>query len=88
LIGQEVTPVAKLASVQKLEEQLWNGAVWVGEPLPPGSLRCELKEWLAAVAPAHPESWSTRWPEPVLPPLASKLYKESSLREPPEKRNA
>jgi hypothetical protein len=88
LIGQEVTPVAKLASVQKLEEQLWNGAVWVGEPLPPESLRCELKEWPAAGASAHPESWSTGWPEPVLPPLASKLYKESSLREPPEKRNA
>jgi hypothetical protein len=88
LIGQEVTPVAKLASVQKLEEQLWNGAVWVGELLPPESLRCELKEWPAAGASAHPESWSTGWPEPVLPPLASKLYQESSLREPPEKRNA
>ena len=32
VIGQEATPVAKFASVQKLEEQLWKGAVWVGEP--------------------------------------------------------
>ncbi|MGA8345585.1 MAG: hypothetical protein WB781_26885 [Candidatus Sulfotelmatobacter sp.] len=88
VIGQEATPLAKFTSVQKLEEQLWKGAVWVGEPSQPESLRCELKEWPAAVASSHPESWLTRWPEAVLPPLASKLYTESSLRETPEKGNA
>ena len=87
VIGQETTPIAKFASVQKLEEQLWKGAVWVGEPLRPGTLKCELKEWPTVVASAHPETWSSRWRAPVLPPLASKLCQESTLREPPEKRN-
>jgi hypothetical protein len=86
VIGQEMTPLAKFASVQKFEEQLWKGAVWVGEPPHAESLRCELREWPAAAPAAHPETWSSRWREPVLPPLASKLYKESTLREPPEKR--
>ena len=85
--GKEVTPLARLESVQKLEEQLWNGAVWVGEPPHPAVIRCEFKEWPAAVASAPPENWSTTWPAPVLPPLATKLYRESSLREPPERRN-
>jgi hypothetical protein len=88
LLGQETTPVAKVASVQKLEEQLWKGAVWVGETPHTGSWRCELQEWPATVSGAHPESWSTAWPAPVLPPLASKLYQESTLRESPERRNA
>jgi hypothetical protein len=88
LLGQEETPLAKLASAQKLEEQLWKGAVWVGEEPHPASLRCELKEWPTAVPSAHAESWSTAWPAPVLPPLATKLYRESTLREAPEKRTA
>jgi hypothetical protein len=83
---QESTPVTKFASAQKLEEQLRKGAVWIGEPPHPGVLRCELKGWPAAVTPAYPESWSTSWPEPVLPPLATKLYRESSLRQAPETR--
>src|SRR5579864_180737 len=77
VIGQETTSLAKFSSAQKFEEQLWKGAVWVGEPPPPESLRCELKEWPAAAPAAHPEAWTSRWREPVLPPLASKLYKES-----------
>ncbi len=84
--GDEITPVAKFASTQKLEEQLWKGAVWVGEASPPGGIRCELKEWPGAPAPA--ENWSALWPVPVLPPLASKLYNESSLREAPDRRTA
>jgi hypothetical protein len=87
VIGQETTPVAKFASAQKFEEQLWKGAVWVGEPPHAESLRCSLKEWPTAVASAHPDTWSSRWRAAVLPPLASKLYQESSLRQPPEKRN-
>ncbi len=88
LIGRDTTSLAKFDTVQKFEEQLWNGAVWVGEPSRPESLRCELQAWPSAVTSAHPESWSTTWTAPVLPPLASKLYQESSLREPPERRNA
>jgi len=92
LQGQEATPVAKFASVQKLEEQLWKGAVWVGEPPRSVAFRCELKEWPATARSAHAVSWSSArwskaWRAPVLPPLASKLYLESSLREVPEGRN-
>jgi hypothetical protein len=97
LQGQEATPVAKLASVQKLEEELWKGAVWIDEPPRFAAFRCELKEWPATVrsAPSVSSSsvssssvnWPTAWRAPVLPPLASKLYQESSLREVPEGRN-
>jgi hypothetical protein len=87
VIRQEATPLAKFVSVQKFEEQLWKGAVWVGEPAHTESLRCQLKEWPTVVASGHSDTWSSRWRAPVLPPLASKLYQESTLREPPEKRN-
>jgi len=87
VMGQETTSLAKFSSAQKFEEQLWKGAVWVGEPPHAESFHCELKEWPAAVPATHPETWSSRWREPVLPPLASKLYTESTLRETPEKRN-
>jgi hypothetical protein len=88
LHGQESIAIAKIESVQKLEERLWKGAVWVGEAPPPASLRCELKEWPSETTPAHTTGWTNSWDVPVLPPLASKLYIESSLREAPERRNA
>ena len=86
--GEDRTAVAKFASAQKLEEQLWKGAVWVGEPSPPGGIRCEVKGWPTASGPAAAESRSALWPAPVLPPLASKLFNESSLREAPGGRTA
>jgi hypothetical protein len=86
LIGPEATPVATFASVEKLEEQLRKGAVWVGDAPHSTSLRCELQEWPSGVASSQPESWSTKWPQPVLPPLGTKLYRESNLLEPLEKR--
>jgi len=88
VVGQQAIPVSKCESSQKLEEQLWNGAVWVGDPPDAGGLRCELKEWPAATPSAAPQRWSATWTAPVLPPLASKLYQESSLREAPDRRNA
>ena len=88
LRGQEATPVAKVESVQKLEAQLWSGAVWVGEPPRPGGLRCELKDWPATDHAALPINASAAWRAPVLPPLASKLYQESGLRESPDGRNS
>lgn len=87
LHGPESVELSKIESVQKLEEQLWKGAVWVGEEPPPGSLRCELKKWPAETNSAN-SSWANSWDVPVLPPLASKLYIESSLREAPERRQA
>ena len=88
LCAQETMPVAQIASLQKLEEELWKGAVWIGEPLPPGGLRCQLKEWPAGASSPRVESWASAWTVPVLPPLASKVYIESKLREAPARRNA
>ncbi|MGA2100023.1 MAG: hypothetical protein ABSG34_02915 [Candidatus Sulfotelmatobacter sp.] len=88
LYGQETTPLAKIASAQKLEEQLAKGTVWAGDPSPAGTFRCELKEWPTASPASRTETWATNWPVSVLPPLASKLYVESNLREAPEGRNA
>ena len=90
--GQETTPIAKFASAQKLEEELWKGAVWVGEPPRTGEFRCELKAWPATGSAASVSrssaNWSSEWRAAVLPPLASKLYRESNLREAPEGRKA
>ena len=86
LRGPEETPLAKLASAQKLEEQLSKGAVWVAEDSHSMNFRCELKQWPMTVSVAPLGSWSTAWCAPVLPPLTTKLYRESNLREAPEKR--
>jgi anaerobic selenocysteine-containing dehydrogenase len=88
LCGKEQTPVAQVASAQKLQEQLSNGAVWMGEPSLPQSLRVELKEWPDTVSSLRPRVWDADWSAPVLPPLATKLYIESALRQAPERRNA
>ena len=89
LHGHESTPVAQIASAEKLEEQLRNGDVWIAEPATPSVLRCELKEWPSETNPAsQAENWAARWPVPILPPLASKLYSESSLREAPAGRRS
>jgi len=86
--GEHPTAVAKLDSAQHFEEQLRQGAVWMGEPPGPGKLRCELKEWPMENRVAHAGSWATAWVPPVFPALATKLYQESNLREPPAGRQA
>lgn len=88
LHAPESIAIAKIESVQQLKEQLWKGAVWVGEASPPGGLKCELKEWPPEPIPATAAGWADSWQAPVLPPLASKLYIESNLRDAPERRNA
>jgi len=88
LVAKETIPAAKIASPQKLEEELRNGAIWIGDPLRQEGFRCQLKEWPAAVSSRPPQTWSAAWPTVVLPPLASKLYRESSLRDEPLGRNA
>ena len=88
LCAQETVRVGEIASAQKLEEQLWKGAVWVAEPLQAGGLRCKLEEWPENKPPARPENWASAWTAPIFPPLASKLYLESGLRESPPGRNA
>jgi len=81
LHAREATPIASVASVQKLEEQLWSGAVWVGQQSRPESIRFNLKQWPEPETGVPPDS-RTCWLPPVMPPLASKLYQESKLREP------
>jgi anaerobic selenocysteine-containing dehydrogenase len=76
--GQEI-PVAKLESVSRLEEQLWNGAVLVGEPAS-GEIRCALKQWPADDVDSPFDALAS-WSVPVMPALATKLYQESGLRE-------
>lgn len=89
LRGKENVPLAKIASVQELEEQFRNGAVWTGEPQPAAGFQCKLSEWPEATPPAgRPAKFWANWQAPVLPPLASKLYEESSLRETTKRRNA
>jgi len=88
LHASEEMPLAKTASSEKLEEQLSQGAVWIGEPERCNSLRCELKEWPVEAAFSAPGGFPTAWSPPVLPPLASKLYEESNLREKPRGRTA
>jgi hypothetical protein len=85
LCGNERVPVDGVESAAKLQQELLNGAVWMGDPAPPGKLRCELKEWPQAGPPPQP-GWTDAWMPPVMPPLATKLYRESSLREPPARR--
>lgn len=88
LYAKETTTVAQLASAQKLQEQLSVGAVWVGELSSPQTLQVALKEWPDTVTAVHPSTWAEDWKPPVLPPLASKLYIESALRQAPQRRNA
>jgi hypothetical protein len=80
LHSRQEIPVAKVESVSKLEEQLWNGAVWVGEPASGESIHCALKQWPADDVGSSPDSHAL-WSAPVMPPLATKLYQESGLRE-------
>jgi anaerobic selenocysteine-containing dehydrogenase len=88
IYGEPPIAVAKVDSTDHLEEQLHKGAVWMDDAPSPGKFRCELKEWPMENHIARLTSWATDWVPPVLPPLAAKLYQESSLREPPAGRQA
>jgi menaquinone reductase, molybdopterin-binding-like subunit len=81
--GLETSLVGKFSSVQKLEEELANGAVWIAPPSPAGNLRCELRQWPSDSRSVASSSWTADWMAPVLPPVASKFYVESTLREAP-----
>jgi hypothetical protein len=88
IYGEHPITVTKVDTAQHLEEQLRQGAVWVDDP--PGSrkFRYELKEWPMENRVAHATNWATAWVPPVFPPLATKLYQESNLRELPAGRRA
>jgi hypothetical protein len=83
--AEQTVAISTFSSVQSFREQLWKGAVWAREPSLNKNFPCHLKEWPTPTRAA--ESWATEWSVPVMPPLASKLYQESGLRE-PLRRNA
>jgi len=67
--------VAEVEGAAKLKELLLAGAVWVDEAAPQ-TLRCEApKEPSYGLVPFEPA-----WRPAVLPPLATKIYQESTLR--------
>lgn len=86
--AQEIAEMAKFSSVQSFKEQLWKGAVWAGELSLSKDFICQIKESSTPTRALSGNSWATEWSGPVMPPLASKLYQESGLRESPSRRNA
>jgi hypothetical protein len=64
----------------KLQEELLAGAVWVDDPKRRRPLRCDLEAWPETRAAQPAANWSSGWPLPVLPTLATKLFQESNLR--------
>ena len=88
IYSKERTPVSHFASVEKLEEELQKGSVWMDDPAGSSGLRCNLREWPTGAPPDIQSNWAAEWTNPVLPPLASKLYIESDLRQSLQRRNA
>jgi hypothetical protein len=86
LVQTDAVPVDGIESPAKLYEELVKGAVWTGGKAQAGTLRCELKSWPAAAVVESPPGWTGHWCAAVLPPLAAKLFQESSLREAPARR--
>jgi len=83
--SEKQSPVASFESAAKLEEALRSGGVWLDEWTPAFPLKCSLKEWPTDNPTHSPLNWASAWVPPVMPTLAAKLYRESSLREPPQR---
>jgi anaerobic selenocysteine-containing dehydrogenase len=88
IYAEQTKPAAQFESAAKMEEQLRKGGVWAGEPPRNSTFHCALKAWPAPVTPAPATDWTSSWALPVLPPLAAKLYQESTLRQAPARRQA
>lgn len=86
--GEQTQGVAKFESAPKFEEQLRKGAVWLGDPPRRTALRCALKAWPTGISQERSANWPEAWIPAVFPPLATKLYQESGLREVPARRTA
>jgi len=82
--GEKASPVSSFESAAKLEEALRAGANWLDNVLPAATLKCTLPEWPTDNRAHGRANWSDTWAQPVMPTLAAKLYRESSLREPPQ----
>jgi len=86
--AQKALPVTSFESAAKLEEVLRGGAVWLDDPTRTFALRCSLKEWPNGGRTRAADNWAESWAPPVMPTLAAKLYRESSLREAPPRSHA
>ena len=88
IYGEHSADVATVDTAAHLEEQLRQGAVWLGDSPVSAKFRCELKEWPTGNRVSQGASWASTWIPPVFPALATKLYQESTLRELPAWRQA
>ncbi len=84
---EKAIPISEFASAQKLEEALSNGAVWVNDGKAGAKIECRLREWPTSTLVSQQDDWAASWQPPVLPPLASKLFVESKLRNSPNRSN-
>jgi len=83
--GEKSSPITGFESAAKFEDALRAGAVWLDESPSATPLKCALKTW-PTNNPAHTSgNWANTWAPPVMPTLAAKLYRESSLRETPQR---
>ena len=78
-------PVAGFESAAKLEEALRTGGIWLEDSSSAAALKCSLKEWPTDSPTRVSGNWANAWAAPVMPTLAAKLYRESSLRETPQR---
>jgi hypothetical protein len=83
--GGEPAPVSGFDCAAKLERDLRAGGVWLDRPTGVQVLKCSLKEWPTDGLVHAAASWASAWRQPVMPPLAAKLYQESCLREAPQR---
>lgn len=72
----EATAMSEFTGAAKLVEALEAGACWRDEPVAPKALRVAVPEGATARVAAVAGNWSAA----VLPPLATKIYQESTLR--------
>lgn len=72
----EATAVGECKDAAKLRESLEQGGVWQDEAPAPKALRCAVPEPLGSGVRQTAGNWTAA----VLPPLATKIYQESTLR--------
>jgi hypothetical protein len=66
--------------------ELRTGEIRTGPPPRAGGIECRLKEWPPISEQLTAQDWTAGWVAPVLPPLATKLYRDSGLRPAPNGR--
>lgn len=83
--AEKQLPVTSFESAAKFEEALRAGGVWLDDPSAQSTMKCVMKEWPTESMARKSGNWAATWAPPVMPTLADKLYRESSLREAPQR---